>query len=502
LREFVRRRHEIQGLTASIDEKREQLARRRGEYQTLTGRISQLLTEASLTPRSQRPLDQLRECLAELAGQQSRLKERDELLRQIADVRRRQRKIRARFRKLRHGREGLLRAAGTSDAAEFRRLAEAQAQAARLVAERTQLEQEIAAAIAGQSSEQRLAEWLAAPQNLEQMETHLADARRIAAGHVNQAIERRGEMNQQLKMLVEDRRLAYKRVELGTVEKRLQDALDRWRVLTVCGMMLEAVKQYYEREHQPPALKEASGYLERLTSGRYTRVWTRLGQQALVVDDNQARSLNVELLSRGTREQLFLALRLALVSSFARRGIRLPLVLDDVLVNFDAVRAKAAALVLRDFARAGNQLLIFTCHEHIARLFRHIKAEVRQLPENGPERSVPAGEPAGRAVRRARPEVPAEPAHQPDPQPAFVQEVAEIEPVITTSPGPAPPLSPRPEPRIAPRVQQTVERVEWSAEEFEGELADRVRRPAGTERESGPRGDPADADDEDDAEAA
>ncbi len=56
--------------------------------------------------------------------------------------------------------------------------------------------------------------------------------------------------------------------------------------------------------------------------------------------------------------------------------------LDDVLVNFDAERAKAAAAVLRDFAAAGHQLLIFTCHEHILKLFKALKMPVSRLPDN------------------------------------------------------------------------------------------------------------------------
>jgi hypothetical protein len=122
-------------------------------------------------------------------------------------------------------------------------------------------------------------------------------------------------------------------------------------------------------------------------------VWTPLGQHALRVDDAQGHSLPVELLSRGTREQLFLSLRLALASCYARRGAPLPLVLDDVLVNFDADRAKAAAAVLRDFAAAGHQLLIFTCHEHILKLFKSLKAPVSRLPDNAePGRVVIAAE--------------------------------------------------------------------------------------------------------------
>jgi hypothetical protein len=78
---------------------------------------------------------------------------------------------------------------------------------------------------------------------------------------------------------------------------------------------------------------------------------------------------------------LFLALRLSLVTQYAQRGIRLPLVLDDVLVHFDAQRAKAASRVLRDFADLGHQIFVFTCHEHIVKMFKAIKAEVRELPD-------------------------------------------------------------------------------------------------------------------------
>jgi hypothetical protein len=360
------------------------------------------------------------------------------------------------------------------------------------------LAHEISASLSGQCSEEQLAELLADPQNLNLLESQLTESRQASAGRWNGALERRGEMNQQLKILLEDRQLPYKRVELGMVEKRLQDALERWRVLAVCGMMLEAVRQYYEREHQPQALREASVYLQRLTGGRYARVWTPLGQQSLKVDDNQGQSLAVEVLSRGTREQLFLALRLALVTSYARRGIRLPLVLDDVLVNFDVGRAKAAAMVLRDFAKQGHQVLIFTCHEHISKLFKHLKAEVRQLPDNAhPQSAHPqsAEEPPKKA--RPRPESPAEP------EPSFAPEWDELDaesveadesPLpVATKPAESRGVSP-PERRAAVRT----ERVGWAAEEFDGELSDRVRRV-----ESEPRADSGETlEPGDDAEAA
>jgi uncharacterized protein YhaN len=508
---YARRRHELGELSSNLEQGKAELARRRREYDMLTGRINQLAVDAGLTPKAQRPLEQLRECLAELSQQQSREKQRDQLRADVGRVVRRQKKIKRQARTLRAQWGGLLQAAGTSDALAFRRLAQAQAEALRLVAERNQLAHEIEQSLAGYLSEEQLAEWLASPQDLEQLEAHVADARRIAAGHANQARERRGEMNQQLATMVDDRRLAHKRLELGVVDRRLRDALERWRLVTTCGMMLEAVRAFYEREHQPPALREASGYLKRLTQKRYTRVWTPLGEHRLVVDDAEGNSLNVELLSRGTREQLFLALRLALVSAYARRGVQLPLVLDDVLVNFDIGRAKAAALVLRDFARAGHQLLIFSCHEHIARLFQHLKAEVRRLPDNGQ----PGSEaPRMRRARRAEPQAPVEDEPLPETEEEEAEEevveeaiveqpVAEVEPAIAPpEPEPLPPTSlPQPTPPRIPRPVRRIKRVEWSAEEFEGELADRVRAPRSMRREHSVAAETLEADDED-AEAA
>jgi hypothetical protein len=57
------------------------------------------------------------------------------------------------------------------------------------------------------------------------------------------------------------------------------------------------------------------------------------------------------------------------------------MILDDVFVNFDAERTRIAAALLGDFARQGHQLLVFTCHEHLWRLFQELKIDARRLPD-------------------------------------------------------------------------------------------------------------------------
>ena len=165
----------------------------------------------------------------------------------------------------------------------------------------------------------------------------------------------------------------------------LADAIRRWKILTVIGRLLEIVRKRYETDRQPETLREASQYLVRLTDGHYTRVWMPLDRRGLLVENDKGESLSLDVLSRGTREAVFIGLRLALVDSFARRGAMLPLVLDDVLVNFDTDRVRCAAEVLCDFARTGHQVIMFTCHEHITDIFEDAQADVRVLPHRGDE---------------------------------------------------------------------------------------------------------------------
>ena len=157
---------------------------------------------------------------------------------------------------------------------------------------------------------------------------------------MRQRIETRGRIAAELKALVDDRQLGTRQLELAAVEQRIDEAIGRWRVLAVTGQVLESIRASYETDRQPETLQEASGYFSQMTQGKYRRVWTPVGERVLRVEDSEGQCLPVEVLSRGAREQLFLSLRLGLAAHFARRGAALPLILDDVLVNFDMERAR------------------------------------------------------------------------------------------------------------------------------------------------------------------
>ena len=245
-----------------------------------------------------------------------------------------------------------------------------------------------------------------------------------ADDRVSQLLQRQGETSQEMKSLAADRRLSEAKLELACLEKQMIACGEHWRTLGATTCMLEKVCEVYETERQPETLREASAFLKQLTGGKYVRVWTPLGKNALRIDNEKNQSLPLEVLSRGTREAVFIALRLSLAAAYSRRGVTLPLVLDDVLVNFDAVRANNAAKVLRDFASLGHQVIMFTCHEHIMRIFHNIDVQVRVLPPQGQSGDAKIYQPHDvpvPAVVRQRPEIILEP---------IVREVEQAKPAI------------------------------------------------------------------------
>ena len=87
-----------------------------------------------------------------------------------------------------------------------------------------------------------------------------------------------------------------------------------------------------------------------------------------MVADSSARVFDFDTIdsniSRGTKEQIYLALRLAMLERFDPAGNRLPVILDEALVNWDAIRFKKLMEIMNDIAKQ-RQIFIFTCHDYV-----------------------------------------------------------------------------------------------------------------------------------------
>ncbi|KHA64290.1 hypothetical protein NI18_09895, partial [Sphingomonas sp. Ant20] len=130
----------------------------------------------------------------------------------------------------------------------------------------------------------------------------------------------------------------------------------------------------HRRERQDPLLARAGGLFRRLTLGRYSDL--RIDHDSstprlLGVTEDGSRAIDVDAMSDGTADQLFLALRLAAVEQSVEAGSRLPFLADDLFINFDDARARAGFEVLAELA-GSTQILFFTHHAHLADLARDV----------------------------------------------------------------------------------------------------------------------------------
>lgn len=421
VKHVVRSNDQVVELRRRKDTKRDELDAKEREMLVIVSRIKQLMGDLRITPSSDDPQSQLRQLAQVLQDEKDLEETRKSYVIKMKKLQRERGKFEDIVRSASRKRNALFVLAGVKDAKAFKQVAADTLRAADLRRVMDELTSRITVTLAGQFTEEAIAavfkkegrdlqtRWNQRASDMETMRKQLASVH-----------ERRGACLAEMQMLVADKRLAHAQLDLGVIEKQLDEAICRWQVLGVVSRVLETVRKSYETDRQPETLREASQYLNRLTLGHYERVWMPLDRRELLVDSAEGKQLPLDVLSRGTRESVYISLRLALAASFARRGATLPLVLDDVLVNFDTQRVRNAAELFREFAQGGNQIVMFTCHEHIMRLFKEASIDVRVLPSRGQDEEKP--EPVVEKPKRKKKAEPVQELPPPEPPTIFPEQ--------------------------------------------------------------------------------
>ena len=180
--------------------------------------------------------------------------------------------------------------------------------------------------------------------------------------------EERGRIENELERLTGEEETSRLRMQRSTLLEQLRDSAWEWSRLTMAEELLDRTRQKFEIERQPRVVQQAQDFFSHITGQRYTRLSVPIGERTVTVMDAIGGGKQPQELSRGTREQLYLALRFGLVREFGEHAERLPVVVDEVLVNFDPERARLAAEAFANLAET-NQVLVFTCHPDMVDLF-------------------------------------------------------------------------------------------------------------------------------------
>jgi uncharacterized protein YhaN len=163
------------------------------------------------------------------------------------------------------------------------------------------------------------------------------------------------------------------RQEAAFCTRRLEDHVALYATLHLARHVLDRAVERYRARHQDSMLARAASFFEHLTDGDFAtlEIQNEDGNPVLkAVRSDSARtdaSVSIDGLSDGTRDQLFLALRLAGIERHLADREPMPLIIDDVLVNFDDRRASATLRCIAELSKQ-TQVLLFTHHRHIVLL--------------------------------------------------------------------------------------------------------------------------------------
>ncbi len=140
--------------------------------------------------------------------------------------------------------------------------------------------------------------------------------------------------------------------------------------LRLAGAMLRREVESYRKKNQDPMITRAGELFGKLTLGAFSGLasaWEEDDRPVLVGVRSSGKRSRVEDLSDGTRDQLYLSLRLASLEMHVERNEPMPFVVDDVLINFDDDRARAGLEVLAEIS-GKTQVILFTHHKRIVEL--------------------------------------------------------------------------------------------------------------------------------------
>jgi uncharacterized protein YhaN len=179
--------------------------------------------------------------------------------------------------------------------------------------------------------------------------------------------ERIGEKRNQLRQMDGNASAAEAAEEGARILAKLRRLTERYIELKVAGHILKSEIERFRRENQTPVLAITSRYFKELTLGSFAGLQTDendQGEPILVGTRANGDRVLVERMSTGTRDQLFLALRLASLEWRLAGHEPMPFILDDILVNADDARSRAALKILGEMA-GKTQVILFTHHRRI-----------------------------------------------------------------------------------------------------------------------------------------
>ncbi|QTL98704.1 AAA family ATPase [Iocasia frigidifontis] len=191
----------------------------------------------------------------------------------------------------------------------------------------------------------------------------------LARDRLNKLRDKKQILKQELKELATDDKLRQASSIIDKARQELGVIAEEYAVNKAAAFILKRAREGVIKRVKDDLLADASKYFKRITRGKYQRI---LPAEEVLDNDFQAQLADgsiqggIKELSRGTVEQLFLAVRLNRIKEISPP---LPVIIDDSFVNFDSFHLQETLVLIQELAET-HQVFLLTCHPHLVKLIK------------------------------------------------------------------------------------------------------------------------------------
>lgn len=211
---------------------------------------------------------------------------------------------------------------------------------------------------------------------LERNQLELQECLEALDTKISTATDERGGIRNQIEQLEYRAEGSMLRMKKEVLNEDLHKKSRDWASYVLAQDILRRAIEVYEKERQPAVIVEAQSFFSSITHGRYKRIYSPVGSSDIFVEDNDGRQKETFQLSKGTVEQLYLALRFGFIKEIGKHSETLPIIFDDILVNFDPFRSRTAGDAIKQLATT-NQIFYFTCHPDTVKILKDIAPDTK-----------------------------------------------------------------------------------------------------------------------------
>lgn len=158
--------------------------------------------------------------------------------------------------------------------------------------------------------------------------------------------------------------------EIASLTQQKRQLEQRGEALSIAIKILEEATNDVQKKYIPVMNKVFRSTFSGLTTRKYSDIRAGENLNIMLSDPNTQTIVPVNLLSSGTIDQLYLALRIAISETVLKINEGLPFIMDEPFAQYDDTRTDNALRCIYDISKK-QQVIIFTCKQREVDLIKN-----------------------------------------------------------------------------------------------------------------------------------